>query len=213
MTTEPRTCLLLHGAGMSPPSWQDVVTELGGRPLHAPWLRGLKPTQSGGFDLDAAVSELLTRLDLDDLERVDLCGVQLGGMVALRMAAQAPAKVGAVVVVDTPVVPSAAALRVQRTLMRLMPERAFAASGVTKAKALEAMSAMSGLDLSDDLGRVTAPVLVVASQGDRAAVAGAEVLRQRLASAETVELQGSSPLREQAGPLARAVTDFLDRSA
>ncbi len=203
---------MLHGAGMSPPSWQDVVTELGGRPLHAPWLRGLKPTQSGGFDLDAAVSELLTRLDLDDLEQVDLCGVQLGAMVALRMAAQAPAKVGRVVVVDTPVVPTATTQRVQLALMRLMPQRAFTEAGVTKQMAIEAMKAMAGLDLSHDLGQIGAPVLVVASEGDRAAMAGAQLLVQRLADARTVHLPGSNPLREQAASLAQAIASFLDET-
>ena len=66
----PRTLLFLHGAGQNPPTWQDVVTDVGpDRPLHAPWLRGLKPTDGRGFDIDGAVADLVSLMELRDLTR------------------------------------------------------------------------------------------------------------------------------------------------
>ncbi len=205
------TLMLLHGARMSPPSWQDVVTELGAsRPLTAPWLRGLKPTQSGEFDIDAAVSDLLTRIDLDDLEQVDVCGVQLGGMVALRLAAEQPKAVRRLVLIDTPVAPGGGAGKVSRTLMRLMPESAFTEQGVTKQSVLAALDAMASIDVSAHLGKVTAPTLVLTSD-DKAAQMSAEALTTKLASAEWRAIRGSNLLRDHAGEVAAAITEWLAR--
>ncbi len=207
MTT--RTLLLLHGAGQNPPVWQDVVTAIGAdRPLHAPWLRGLKPTDARGFDISGAVADLVSVMELRDLDVVDVCGTGLGGMVALRFAADEPARVGRLVLVDTPVVPPRTALRVQRAMLRLAPAQSFA-PGVSKETMLAGLDAMMSLDLSTDLRRIQAPTTVVAAAKNKLAVAAADLLVKGIPSAQLFTVQGAEGdvVRESSQELA----EILDR--
>lgn len=207
----PRTLLLLHGAGQNPPSWQDVVTAIGpDRPLHAPWLRGLKPTDERGFDVEGAVADLVSMLELRDLDVVDVCGTGLGGMVALRFAADQPARVGRLVLVDTPVIPPKGALRVQRAMLKLAPSRVFA-PGVSKETMLEGLDAMMALDLSTDLRRIVSPTTAVAASGNKMAVAAADLLVKGIPGAKGYTVDGASAdvVRERPSDLAEILADVL----
>lgn len=207
MTT--RTLFLLHGAGQNPPVWQDVVTGVGAdRPLHAPWLRGLKPTDSRGFDVAGAVADLVSIMELRDLDVVDVCGTGLGGMVALRFAADEPARVGRLILVDTPVVPPRTTLRVQRAMLKLAPARSFA-PGVSKETMLAGIDAMMSLDLSIDLRRIQSPTTVVAAAGNKLSMAAADLLVKGIAGAqiETVGAAVNDVVRESP----RELAEILDR--
>ena len=207
MTT--RTLFLLHGAGQNPPVWQDVVTGVGAdRPLHAPWLRGLKPTDSRGFDVAGAVADLVSIMEIRDLDVVDVCGTGLGGMVALRFAADEPARVGRLILVDTPVVPPRTTLRVQRAMLKLAPARSFA-PGVSKETMLAGIDAMMSLDLSIDLRRIQSPTTVVAAAGNKLSMAAADLLVKGIAGAqiETVGAAVNDVVRESP----RELAEILDR--
>jgi 3-oxoadipate enol-lactonase len=206
-----RTLFLLHGAGQNPPVWQDVVTAIGpDRPLHAPWLRGLKPTDSRGFDVSAAVADLVGTMELRDLDVVDVCGTGLGGMVALRFAADEPARVGQLILVDTPVAPPRTALRVQRAMLKMAPARSFAA-GVSKETMLEGLEAMMALDLSTDLRRIDTPTTVVAAAGNKMSVAAADLLVKGIARSKRFTVEGASAdvVRERPEELADILTQVL----
>ena len=209
MTT--RTLFLLHGAGQNPPLWQDVVTAIGpDRPLHAPWLRGLKPTDSRGFDVAGAVADLVDTMMLSDLDVVDVCGTGLGGMVALRFAADEPARVGRLILVDTPVVPPRTALRVQRAMLKMAPARSFA-PGVSKETMIEGLEAMMALDLSTDLRRIVTPTTVVAAGGNKMSVVAADLLVKGITGAQgfTVEGAKADVVRDCPQELADILTQVL----
>lgn len=71
-----------------------VTASLAGEP------RGLLPAPRHGFSSHIAWVEAL--LDAARLERVALCGVSYGGLVALHFAARRPSRVSALVLVSTP---------------------------------------------------------------------------------------------------------------
>lgn len=166
-----------------------MVTAIGpDRRLHAPWLRGLKPTDGRGFDIDGAVADLVTMMELGDLDVVDVCGTGLGGMVALRFAADEPARVGRLVLVDTPVIPPRSALRIRRAVISVAPKRAFA-PGVSKETLLKGLDAMMSLDLSTDLSRIESPTTVVFAAGNGFSVAAAGLLVKGIAGATSVTVE------------------------
>src|SRR5665811_2107982 len=108
---------------------------------------------------------------------------------ALRFAADEPARVGRLVLIDTPVVPPRTALRVQRAMLKLAPARSFA-PGVSKETMLEGLDAMMALDLSTDLRRIDVPTTVVAAAGNKMAVAAADLLVKGIAGAQGFTVEG-----------------------
>ncbi len=209
----PAPLVLLHGSGQRPPVWQDVVTLLGAdRPMIAPWLKGLRPGDVGGFDLGTAAASVSMELELRGAPPADVCGLNLGALVGLRLAASHPKQVRRIVVVSGFVVPPSAALKMQRTMLKLVPEKRFLAAGVPKKLVLDGLKAMIRSDLTTTLADVGVPVLVIAGADDPAGAANAEQLRTGLPDARlmTIPGAGADVVRDQPAALAAAVREFLD---
>ena len=155
---------------------------------------GESPAPAGPYTIDDLVDDVLALLDRLGAERAHLAGVSLGGMVGMRMAAREPARVHRLAVLFTSAkvdpqgfLDRAAQARAGGTAQLaatvvsrwLTPE--YAAGNPDLVARLQAMVAgaddegyaaccevVGGIDLRDDLGRITAPTLVVAGAQDPA---------------------------------------------
>jgi 3-oxoadipate enol-lactonase len=174
---------------------------------------GTSPAPPGPYTLDDLVDDVVALLDRIGAQRVHVAGLSLGGMVALRLAAREPQRVHRLAVLCTSAktepqayLDRAAAARAAGTasfapavVSRWLTPR-YAAEHPALVARLEAMVAgcadegyaacaevVGGVDLRDDLGRITAPTLVVSGADDPAlppdhqrviadGIAGAELL-------------------------------------
>ena len=209
----PRPLVLLHGLGQSPIAWQDFVSAYGaGRPMTAPWMKGLKPKDPVGFDLGDAASGVADELELQGVKQADFVGVSVGASVALRLAVERPELVGRLVLGGALVRPGKGALRMQRLAMRLVPEGRLVDAGVSRPRMLAVLDALKGFDGTESLRTVTAPVLVVAGSRDKAGIAAAQELSRHLPTAHLQVIDGAGALvnTESARELADLTHAFLD---
>jgi pimeloyl-ACP methyl ester carboxylesterase len=99
--------LLLHGVPASSYLWRDVQRDLEHRhPTYAPDLVGLGCSErpaAARYDLASQAALLVGLLDSLGLDRVAVVGHDVGGGVAVHLAALAPERVAALVLVDAPV--------------------------------------------------------------------------------------------------------------
>lgn len=100
--------LLLHGVPTSSYLWRDVVRDLGHeRRCLAPDLVGTgaseRPATRRPYALDAQARALLRLLDEQGVERVTVVGHNLGGSIAVHLAAFAPERVSGLVLLAAPV--------------------------------------------------------------------------------------------------------------
>ncbi|MCL2471473.1 MAG: alpha/beta hydrolase [Propionibacteriaceae bacterium] len=200
--------VFLHGPGQSPPVWQDVVGAINPeQPMAAPWLKGLKPGEHGGFHMDQAVAAVADLMETRGAERADLVGYSLGGLVAVRTALAYPEKIAHLVLVSTPAVLGRTLITSQRMIAKLTPARMF--KGVGKEQVLAALDAMLEADITADLAKLTTPVLAVIAENDTAGLASMEQMA-RDAHATTRQLPGSDPnlLATHPAVLARLISDF-----
>ena len=208
-----RPLVLLHGLGQSPIVWQDFVSALGaGRPMHAPWMAGLRPKDPVGFDLGAAATVLADELELQGIRRADVLGVSVGASVAMRLAVERPDLVGRLVLSGPIVRPSAGALRVQKLALRLVPESKLRDLGVSRPRMLAVFDALRDFDGRDALARIAAPTLVVVGGRDRAGIVAARQVVDAVGGArlETIEGGGALLNVDRARELAAVTEAFLD---
>lgn len=146
--------LLLHGVPTSSYLWRDVQRDLEhAHVTYAPDLVGLGCSErppAGRYDLASQAALLLGLADELGLDRFAVVGHDVGGGVAVHLAALAPDRVAALVLVDAPVhadvwpVPSVRLLGapivgdVQAALMRLVPASGRALLATTLPKGLKA---------------------------------------------------------------------------
>jgi len=200
--------IFLHGPGQSPPAWQDVVGAINPeQPMVAPWLKGLKPTEHGGFDMDQAVEAVADVMEVRGAAKADLVGYSLGGLVALKTAISYPEKVAHLVLISTPVILSPKTIARQRMMVKIAPSMLF--KEVSKEHVLAALDALAAADLDVDYARVTTPVLAIAAEGDAMGRAGLDLLSHD-AHAVTRYLPGTDPdlLKTAPAKLAQLISDF-----
>jgi 3-oxoadipate enol-lactonase len=155
---------------------------------------GSSPAPAGPYTLDDLVDDVLALLDRLGVQRAHVAGLSLGGMTAMRLAAREPGRVRRIAALCTSAktepqgfLDRAAAARSGGTapLAAAVVSRwltpPFAAAHPDLVARLEAMVAgaddegyascaevVAHLDLREDLGRITAPTLVVSGAEDPA---------------------------------------------
>ncbi|MEU2347112.1 3-oxoadipate enol-lactonase [Modestobacter sp. NPDC049651] len=174
---------------------------------------GTSPAPAGPYTLDDLVDDVVALLDRLGVARAHVAGLSLGGMTALRLAAREPQRVHRLAVLCSSAktepqgfLTRAAAARADGTasfapaVVSRWLTPAHAAAHPDLVARLEAMVAgsddegyaacaevVAGIDLRADLGRITAPTLVVSGAEDPAlppdhqqaiadGIAGAELL-------------------------------------
>lgn len=181
------TLLLLHGLGQTPDAWVPVLRELE-REAVCPDL--FAPLRSGSAEyprLYKAFAGSCGKL----AEPLHLCGLSLGGILALQYAAEHPERVGSLVLIGTQYAMPRTALKVQNLMFRLMPAGAFRQMGLSKAEAIGLAGSMLDLDFRGDLGKIVCPALVLCGERDRANRKAALGLRENLPRAELRWIAGA----------------------
>lgn len=169
--------LFLHGLGQTAASWD-------------------KTAAAAGVSTDALCPELLSWLpkgeaDYGTLYRAleaygasvegpfDLCGLSLGGVLALQYGIEHPNKLRSLVLIGTQYTMPRRLLQLQNMLFHLMPQRAFRSLGLERSAFIQLSRSMMELDFQDQLCQISCPVLVLCGEKDkpnRAAAAGLERL-------------------------------------
>jgi len=189
--------VLLSGSlGSSLAVWEPQVAALGERSRVVRFDHrghGGSPAPPGPYALEDLGSDVLALMDSLEIERASWCGLSLGGMVGMWLAAHAPERIERLVLLctaahmpDAPWAERAEAVRaagsvevVADTVVERWLTPRFAASHPEVRARLRAMlvasdpegyaaccGAIERMDLRDDLGRVTAPTLVIAGSED-----------------------------------------------
>lgn len=183
------TYVFLHGLGQTAASWVRVRSALAlNEPAACPELTSLMGngphTYTALSDSFAAYCEAISG-------PLRLCGLSLGGVLALEYTISHPEKVQSLVLIGTPYIMPKRLLQAQNAVFRLMPKRAFAATGFQKNDFIQLCTSMMDLDFRDGLGTLTCPALVVCGERDRANRKAAAELAEQLPAGKFRIIEGA----------------------
>lgn len=202
----------LHGLGQTADSWTPVLQRLDvvGESV-CPELTALVSNRNATYqNLYAAVSTLCDSLD----EPLDLCGLSLGGVLALHYAIDHPDHVRTLALIAAPYRMPKTMLRIQNLLFWLMPSSQFQSTGFSKIGMIQLCKSMMPLDFRDDLPKVVCPTLVLCGEKDSANRRSSEELADRLPNAEFLMMKdaGHEVNRDAPAALAAALRSFRTSS-
>ena len=206
------TQVYIHGLGQTPASWGPLLERLDAPPERV--CPDLTELVSAGAAVYPALFRAFARY-CDGLEGpLALCGLSLGGVLALHYAAQRPERMGALVLMAPQYRMPKRLLQFQNGLFRLMPPAMFREAGFTKSQFLQLCGSMADLDLSGALSRIVCPTLILCGDRDRANRRASAELAGLLPGAELriVEGAGHELNREVPDQLAPLLRDFYART-
>lgn len=158
--------IYLHGLGQNPDSWSKVIEQFEtAEHSMCPDLSELVQGQDTTYqNLYAAFSAMCDEIEED----ICLCGLSLGGVLALNYAIEHPEKIKGLVLIATQYKMPKKLLRVQNAIFRFMPKSMFQQTGFGKSDFLKLCNTMMELDFSDSIYNVSCPTLVIYGEKDRA---------------------------------------------
>lgn len=174
--------IFLHGLGQGAEAWTSVSAALKQETAALSLFADSSADERVTIDsLNARVTAILAQ----EKEPYILCGLSLGGILALKQAiTAAPQLKGIVVSAGQYEAPNQFLLFVQNLLLKLRPAKAFADLGISKKQFLGILHSLGQLDLSADISAIKIPSLIVCGANDKYNLPAAEKMTELLPDAQ-----------------------------
>ena len=175
--------VFIHGLGQTPVSWEKTIFYLSASKQDiicidlVELLKGKIPVYE---NLYRACSEYLLGID----EQIQLCGLSLGGIIALQFTIEYPLKIKSLVLIGTQFVMPKRWIKFQNILFQFMPERAFSNMGFSKKDFIELSKSIMELNFEQDIHRLECNTLILCGKKDIANRAAAFQLKENIPNAK-----------------------------
>ncbi|MCC8042034.1 MAG: alpha/beta hydrolase [Oscillospiraceae bacterium] len=203
--------ILLHGLGQAPSSWNKTVSLLYNRDdLAIPNLWDFIRADTVCYEsLYAGFAEYADIIN----EPFSLCGLSLGGILALQYALENPMRVSSLALIGTQFSMPKGLIKLQNIMFRFMPNKMFEDMGVTKKQFMSLCSSMAALDFTEKLSDIQCPTLVIYGEKDSANRKAAIQLEKRIPHASLHMISGASHEVNTDAPdcLATLLNNFWDK--
>ena len=200
------TKIFIHGSGQKADSWKETVSFMtDGNDVLCPELSGLLKGEKATYNnLFAAFDEYCGGMG----DTVDLCGLSLGGILALDYTLRRPEKVRSLVCVGTPGKVSKAAFALQNIVFRLLPKSVFKNMAFDKKDTFALGGSMKNIDFTDRARMVECPTLIVCGKNDSANMKSALYFSENIPGAKLEILENTGHIVNEENP--RALAKLLD---
>ena len=203
--------VLVHGSGHKATSWNETISYMKDSgevlcPNLFSILNGKEPTYDNLF---ASFAEYCNQID----GPIHLCGLSLGGILALQYALDFPDKVKTLVLIGTPHKVPRASFALQNAVFRFLPKSVFTSMAFDKRNTFALGSSMKNLDFSARAGGIRCPALILCGEKDRANLPSARFLAQNIPGAELQIIGHTGHVVNEENPqaLAELLKDFYAR--
>ncbi len=157
--------VLVHGLGQGPDSWKRVAALLSEHQIyaHSPDLLEWINSEHGEY---SAVYQQFEKYCNELNQPLDLCGLSLGGILALEYTIKNPSKVSSLALINTQFKIPKFLFSVQRVIFSMMPSRIFQQMKVGKSNILYLFETMKHIDFSTHLKEINVPTLIISGEKD-----------------------------------------------
>lgn len=201
--------ILLHGLGQTPSSWDSTIQFLEQQSeIIVPDLFSfIKGNPVNYESLYSAFAEYCIHFH----EPLNLCGLSLGGILALRLAIEHPEVVHSLILIGARYNVPKILFKIQNGIFKLMPDQTFEQMGMAKRDFISLSESMIDIDLENGLGCIQCRTLVICGEKDKANKKASQVLQKKISKAEIclVEKAGHEVNIDNPQKLALLISDFV----
>ncbi len=196
------TKIWLHGSGHKAASWDETISYMpSGEDIVCPDLASILKGKAATYEnLYSAFAKYCNGFE----GQIHLCGLSLGGILALNFALDFPQKLKTLVLIGTPYKVPKAAFGLQNVVFRFLPKSIFDTMAFDKKDTFALGNTMKNLDFSDAVKNVQCPTLILCGEKDGANMKSAHYLAQNIRGAKLKILENAGHVVNEENPKALA---------
>lgn len=194
--------ILVHGSGHKATSWNTTISYMtNSENIVCPNLSSiLKGKEASYENLYSSFVKYCNDID----GQIHLCGLSLGGILALNFALDSPQKVKTLVLIGTPYKVPKVAFSFQNMIFRFLPKSIFETMAFDKKDTFALGNTMKNLDFRDRVKNVKCPTLILCGKKDSANIKSAHFLSQNIKGAELKIIENTGHVVSEENPKALA---------
>ena len=200
------TKIFVHGSGHKATSWEKTISYMtNNEDIVCPNLSSILEGKEASYEnLYSSFVKYCNEFD----GQIHLCGLSLGGILALNFALDFPQKVKTLVLIGTPYKVPKVAFSFQNIIFRFLPKSIFETMAFDKQNTFALGDTMKNLDFSDRVKNIKCPTLILCGKKDSANMKSADYLSQSIRSAELKIIENTGHVVNEENP--KALADILN---
>ena len=200
------TKIFVHGSGHKATSWEKTISYMtNNEDIVCPNLSSILEGKEASYEnLYSSFVKYCNEFD----GQIHLCGLSLGGILALNFALDFPQKVKTLVLIGTPYKVPKVAISFQNIIFRFLPKSIFETMAFDKKNTFALGDTMKNLDFSDRVKNIKCPTLILCGKKDSANMESADYLSQNIRSAELKIIENTGHVVNEENP--KALADILN---
>ncbi|WP_121640127.1 alpha/beta fold hydrolase [Virgibacillus sp. Bac330] len=203
--------VLIHGLGQSASSWQDTIAYLSEyRNIYSPNLSAMLQHKEVTYqNLYDSFNTYCENFD----EPLHLCGLSLGGVLALNYTIDYPEKVDSLVLIAVQYNMPKMLLKLQNMVFKFVPKSSFQNIGFEKKDFIQLTNTMTTLNFSGKLSDIMCDTMVVCGRKDHVNKKAAKKLAEYISNSELhmVDNAGHEVNEQASRELAKILKAFYER--
>ena len=198
--------IFVHGSGHQATSWNKTISYMtDNKDIVCPNLSSILEGKEASYEnLYSSFVKYCNEFD----GQIHLCGLSLGGILALNFALDFPQKVKTLVLIGTPYKVPKVAFSFQNIIFRFLPKSIFETMAFDKKNTFALGDTMKNLDFSDRVKNIKCPTLILCGKKDSANMKSADYLSQSIRSAELKIIENTGHVVNEENP--ETLADILN---
>jgi len=201
------TYILIHGSGHKAASWNETISYIeSGKEILCPDLSLILNGKEASYaNLFASFSEFCNGIN----GQINLCGISLGGILALNYALDYPDKVKTLVLIGAPYKIPKLMFGVQNIIFRFLPKSFFEKTAFSKKDMFIFGKSIKSLNFSNRLHNIKCSTLVICGKKDGANIKSAYFLAENIMNAKLKIMNNIGHVVNEENP--KALANELDK--
>ena len=183
--------ILVHGLGQSNKSWNktSIYLKKKGMDTICPNLFKITINTLTNYE---TMYNAFSDFCISGEEKVNLCGLSLGGILILDFVKKNPEKVNSIILIATPYKIPKTLFKIQNLIFHIMPKKTFEKIGCSKREFINLVNSMSELNIAKNLKKIKCKSLILCGAKDKINIQSAKLLNDSIKTSELKIIYNSS---------------------
>lgn len=204
--------ILIHGLGQDPSSWDQVKAYLKDEKFNTicPTLFDLAQNDTYSyFNVYRNFEKQTNKYD----EKVNLCGLSLGGILALDYAKKYPEKINSLILIGVPYKIPRLLFNIQTFIFKLMPRSKFTKLGLIKEQFINLVKSVKNLEIDEGLDKINCKTLLICGKKDKINIKSSKLFKKNIKNSkfQIIENAGHEVNIDNPKDLSKLIADFWNK--